>query len=173
MKVSLRKFTVEDIPHKVRWINDSANNRFLHYDLPLTEQATAVWFERINSQNTRLDMTILFEGTPVGIAGLLQIDRKNASAEVYITVGEVSYKGLGIAGQALEQLLRLAFKQFDLERVFLLTEVENTSAIRAYEKFGFFREGCLRNELRKNGVSVSRYIYSMLKKEFERQYGNI
>ncbi len=35
MKITLRKFIREDIPLKIRWINDPANNRFLHYNLPL------------------------------------------------------------------------------------------------------------------------------------------
>ena len=47
MIVSLRKFTKDDIPKKVEWINNPDNNRFLHYDLPLEEEKTHMWFENI------------------------------------------------------------------------------------------------------------------------------
>ena len=91
---------------------------------------------------------------------------------MYITVGESEYKGKGIAGIAIESLLRLAFFALGLNRVFLLTETENIAAIRAYEKCGFMREGCLRNELRRSdGSYVSRYLYAILKDEFEQQNG--
>ena len=35
MKISIRKFESKDIPKKVEWINNSENNKYLHYDIPL------------------------------------------------------------------------------------------------------------------------------------------
>ena len=35
MPVTIRRFEKRDIPDKVTWVNDTENNRFLHYDLPL------------------------------------------------------------------------------------------------------------------------------------------
>ena len=172
MSISLRKFSREDIPYKVRWINDPANNRFLHYDLPLKVEETLQWFERTKDSETRLDLTITQEDIPVGILGLLQINSKNGSAELYITIGEPSCKGKGIAAEAMRQLLGIAYGELGLHRIYLLTETANLAAVRAYEKFGFVREGCLRDELRnRNGHFVSRYVYSMLKEEFEERYG--
>ncbi len=172
MDITLRRFSETDVPLKVRWINDPRNNRFLHYDLPLVEDATLAWFRRIQDSDSRLDLTIELDGTPVGIIGLLGIDRKNGSAELYITIGEPACKGKGIAGKAMEQLLRMGFGM-GLNRIFLKTETENLGAVRAYEKFGFVREGCLRNELRTPNGYASRYLYAILKEEFEERYGTI
>ena len=36
MNVTIRKFEEKDIANKIKWINDERNNRFLHYDLPLS-----------------------------------------------------------------------------------------------------------------------------------------
>ena len=172
MKVTLRRFTLEDIPLKVRWINDSRNNRYLHYDLPLEETKTAQWFLKVQNSETRLDLTIECDGIPVGIAGLLEIDRNHGCAELYITVGEEAYKGKGIAREAMRLLLQTGFCDLGLHRIYLLTETGNIPAVRAYDKFGFVREGCLRDEFRNaRGEYVSRYVYSMLDKEFEEQYG--
>lgn len=172
MITALRRFTLEDVPYKVRWINDPHNHQFLHYDLPLEEEATAAWFRRVCDLDTRLDMTIVCDGAPAGIIGLLQIDRKNEAAELYITVGEESCKGKGVAAEAMKQLLAIAFFRIGLHRVYLTTEQGNHPAVRAYDKFGFVREGCLRDTQRKaDGSYAHTYVYSMLKEEFEERYG--
>lgn len=44
--VKLRRFRFEDIPLKIEWINNSENNEFLHYDLPLEYDKTVAWFEK-------------------------------------------------------------------------------------------------------------------------------
>lgn len=170
MVVTLRKFTEEDVPLKVKWINDPRNNRFLHYNLPLEEGATLNWLRSVQGRTDRLDLTILWDGRPVGIIGLLGID--GHSAELYITVGEPDCKGKGIAGQAMEQLLRIGFSN-GLHRIYLKTETENLGAVRAYEKAGFRLEGCLRDELSTPHGYASRYMYSMLAEEFEERYGKL
>lgn len=56
--VSIRKFCADDISYKVEWINNNQNNQFLHYDLPLTENKTATWYEKIKTGKT--DGMLLF-----------------------------------------------------------------------------------------------------------------
>src|SRR5690625_7719301 len=87
MDIKLRKFKVEDIPYKVKWINDSENNQYLHYDLPLEEGKTLAWFNSIKTRSDRADYTITCNDEPVGIIGLLDIDENNKKAEYYITLG--------------------------------------------------------------------------------------
>ena len=172
MNVSLRKFCEQDIPLKVRWINDPETNRYLHYDLPLQVESTLAWFLHIRDESTRMDMTILCDDAPVGIIGLLQINFKKKSAELYVTLGEKQLRGKGVAALAMEQLLRIAFTHLGLHRVYLFTETENAAAVHAYEKFGFVKEGCLRDEtITRFSNFANRYIYSILKSEFEARYG--
>lgn len=163
MKISLRKFNESDIPNKVKWINDSANNRFLHYDLPLTEEKTAVWYEKIKDSDTRYDAVIEVDGEPVGLLGLLSIDRKNKKAEYYISMGNTSFKGCGVATEALRLLLEYAFCELGLNRVYSYTETENIPAHRHLEKLGFLREGCTLQDVFSRGKFVDRYIYGLTK----------
>lgn len=173
MNVFLRKFQAEDVPHKVRWINAPENNQYLHYDLPLIEDKTFLWWETVKDIDTRLDMTILLDGIPVGVAGLLQIDWECESAELYITVGAQEAKRKGVATEAIRQLLEIAFTNLGLHRIYLTTETENVAACRTYEKVGFRMEGCLRDCLRNREKKfVSLYAYSILRNEFEARYGN-
>ena len=133
MTISLRKFDKRDIPAKVRWINDPANNRFLHYDLPLEEDKTAAWYERIKDLTDRYDAVIEVDGVAVGLIGLLAIDRKNKKAEYYIAMGETAFKGKGIATEASRQLIDYAFSELHLNKIYLYTEVENAAAQRLFE----------------------------------------
>lgn len=171
MTVSLRPFQREDIPLKVRWINDPRNNRFLHYDLPLEQEKTERWFDAVKDRTDRYDAIILADGCPCGTIGLLGIDRKNQQAEYYIAMGVQAFKGKGVASEASRQLLAYAFCTLKLNRVYLKTETENLPAQRLFERLGFVREGCLRADVISRGGFADRYIYSVLRCEFlEREH---
>lgn len=146
MNVTLRDFEEADVPQKVEWINNSENNQFLHYDLPLEIDKTVQWFR--NKDNTkRLDCIIEYESVPVGLIGLLQIDRINMKAEYYITIGETGYKQKGIATKATKAILEYAFTKLKLHKVYLTVDARNERAIRLYEKVGFKQEGYFVDDL--------------------------
>ena len=65
----LRKFEFKDIPNKIEWINNIANNQFLHYDLPLEYEKTCQWFMKNKDRNDRIDTVIEYQGESVGLIG--------------------------------------------------------------------------------------------------------
>ena len=166
MEVRIRKFEVGDVPNKVRWINDPKNNVFLHYELPLEIAKTEAWYEQIKDRTDRYDAIIEADNVPVGIIGLLSIDKRNRKAEYYITLGERGYQGKGIATKASKLLLEYGFTELRLNRIYLYTEVENVPAVRLYERLGFRREGEIKNDLFVKGHFIDRYIYGITKAEY-------
>lgn len=124
-RITIRKFEKSDIPKKVEWINNPANNRFLHYNIPLSVEGTERWFDSHQGETTRYDAVIEADGVPVGTIGLLSIDRKNSKAEYYIAMGETSYKGKGVAKEASRLILSYGFEELGLNRIYLFTEVDN------------------------------------------------
>lgn len=168
--VSIRKFIYDDIPLKVKWINDSANNKYLHYDLPLEYEKTCEWFRNNAHRTDRYDATIEVDGVAVGLIGLLSIDMNNKKAEYYISMGETSYKGRGVATKASIELFKYAFDVLGLERLYLFTEVENIVAQKLFLKIGFQEEGLLRNDLFSRGQFVDRYAYAILRKDYDELY---
>ena len=166
MKISIRKFAKSDIPNKVRWINDPMNNTYLHYDLPLEIEKTELWFDKNKERKDRYDAVIEVDGIAVGLIGLLGIDNKNKKAEYYVVLGEREYLGKGIARKASELLLEYAFSDLRLNRVYLYTEVDNTAAVKSYEKIGFKREGIIKNDLFSKGRYVDRFLYGITKQDF-------
>lgn len=158
--VVLRDLTIDDVPLKVRWINDPGNNRYLHYDIPLSVEKTRNWFEN-KDDSRRYDCVIEYDSIPVGLIGLLAIDRDNKKAEYYISMGEDGYKQKGIATAATEMILRFAFSELGLHKIYLNVDEDNIAACRLYEKTGFVCEGVFRDDLVKDGSYINRKRYSI------------
>jgi diamine N-acetyltransferase len=161
MNIAIRKFQKEDIPYKVKWINDVNNNKYLHYDLPLREDKTLLWFRTLGSRSDRVDYTILYNGEPAGLIGLLDIDYKNKKAEYYICLGGDNFSGKGIANKSTDLLINVAYKEYGLNKIYLYTEVNNIRAQKLFEKSGFEKEGLLKNDLFHNGKKIDRYVYGL------------
>lgn len=134
--IILRDFTEEDIPLKVEWINNPENNKYLHYDIPLSIKGTLKWF-RNKDNETRKDYVIEYKNEPVGVIGLLNIDKRNMSAEYYITIGVTKFHNCGIGTQATELLLETAFNVIGIKKIYLNVDNENRKAVRLYKKTGF------------------------------------
>lgn len=163
--VILREFEETDIPLKVEWINDSENNQYLHYELPMQLDKTVNWFHS-KDNSKRIDCTIEYHGIAVGIIGLLQIDRVNSKAEYYITIGNRNFKKRGIATKATKIILDYAFDKLKLHKVYLTVDSENKVAIKLYEKAGFKQEGYFIDDLycSRRYEFINRKRYAIIKK---------
>lgn len=161
MKVSIEKFREKDVPFKVKWINDDENNKYLHYNLPLTEDGTLLWFRTLQDRKDRVDYTIIYEGEPAGLIGLLNIDLKNQKAEYYICLAGDRFKGKGIASIGSDLLIRESYEKLHLNKIYLYTELGNVHAQRLFERIGFVKEGLLKHDLIHNGHRIDRYIYGL------------
>ena len=65
-QVTIRKFEFDDIPNKVKWINNPLVNRYLHYDLPLEIKKTEEWFIANQNRSDRFDAVIYYYNvTPI------------------------------------------------------------------------------------------------------------
>ena len=168
MKVTIRKFEREDIPKKVEWINNPANNQFLHYDIPLEIGKTQKWFDNNLGRTDRYDAVIEADGLPCGTIGLLGIDNKNHKAECYIAMGETFLKGKGVSTQAMKLLLDYGFHELKLNRIYLFTETENVPAQKLFEKVGFVKEGRIRDDIISHGRFVDRYAYGICRCEYQK-----
>lgn len=168
MNVSIREFRFEDIPLKIRWINDAENNMYLHYDIPLEYDSTCAWFAKKDNAR-RYDCIILAEGEPVGLIGLLAIDHINSKAEFYVSMGEKCYKRRGVASQATKLILDYAFQYLNLNKVYLNVDADNLAAIALYEKCGFLKEGYFKQDMLCRDKLIDRVRYAMLRDSFKKE----
>ncbi|MCQ2516229.1 MAG: GNAT family N-acetyltransferase [Saccharofermentans sp.] len=168
MLVTIRKFERDDIPKKVEWINNPENNQFLHYDIPLEVEKTRKWFDNNVGRSDRYDAVIVADGVPCGTIGLLCIDQKNSKAEFYIAMGETNLKGKGVSTKATRLVLDYGFCELGLNRIYLFTETENIPAQKLFEKVGFIKEGCVRQDIISHGQFVDRFAYGICRSDYKK-----
>jgi len=118
--------------------------------------ADEVWEKRLNTsfnQNGFMMLCSEFEGKLVGMMGSGWSQRVNTKhvATIYSVYVTTSMRGGGIGSQLLDSVLNNLAVISPIEKVNLTVTVDQTSAIKLYEKFGFQRIGIARKELKING----------------------
>lgn len=167
-KVFLKLIEKEDLLKRVEWINDEGNHQKTSFDWPTSVAKTEKWFQNQLLDNSKINFTIFEkkQNRPVGMVGLLNLDRINLKAEFYITIGEKEYRGRGIAKESIELILEYSFNEINLNKIYLTTFESNLAAKNLYKKCNFKYEGTLREEKKHQGILKNIEIYSILKKEW-------
>jgi RimJ/RimL family protein N-acetyltransferase len=145
MQVLLTPLREEHASTSFQWRNnlkvwEFTENRPTRIITPEIEHA---WIVEVIQRPNEKRFAILVDSVYVGNVQLTSIT--DADAEFHIFIGDTNYWGKGIATQATQQLLNIAFAQLGLKTVYLQVKQNNLAAIRAYEKVGFRRlthEGC-------------------------------
>ncbi|WP_235440204.1 GNAT family N-acetyltransferase, partial [Bacillus cereus] len=106
-------------------------------------------------------------GIHIGWVDLKNFDKTNKNAELGIAIGNKDYWGKGFGMAALNSMLQIGFSQFELEKIWLRVDEDNTKAKKSYESAGFVCEGLMRNDRLRQGKFIHRNRYSILKEEYE------
>ena len=101
----------------------------------------------------------------LGTVSLKSIDLDNMTAEYAIAVRKKA-RGRGVATAATFDVLKKAFSDYGLNRVYLNVFSDNEPAIKLYERCGFKFEGEFREHLRKGDKFLNWKWYGILAKEF-------
>jgi RimJ/RimL family protein N-acetyltransferase len=168
--VILRPIEREDLPRCVRWFNDPEVRRHLTIHIPFSLAQEERWYEnlleRLEGNSDVLLAIETSEGVHIGNLGLHSINWKDRAAELGITIGEKEYWGRGYGTDAILTLLRLAFEEMNLHRVYLRVDVDNVRGVRCYEKCGFQKEGTLRDAVFREGRYHDQHLMGILRREF-------
>jgi RimJ/RimL family protein N-acetyltransferase len=140
--------------HYFQWLNDQDVTRFMwHGSFPNSESRMEAFFDRVTNSNNDVVLAIVThdDDVHIGNIGLANIDWMYRKAELGILIGEREHQERGYASEALDLVLRHAFYRLNLNKVYLRTEEGNESALHAFERAGFKREGLLRQECFREG----------------------
>lgn len=108
----------------------------------------------------------------IGFMALFALEWAHGDSLFAIGIGEPEYRGKGYGSDALNVLQRYVFQELNLRRLGLIVFGFNERAIRAYEKVGFVREGCIRQAARRDGRRWDWYFMGILRSEWEARHGN-
>ncbi|MBN1579125.1 MAG: GNAT family N-acetyltransferase [Anaerolineae bacterium] len=170
-KTRLRRIEREDIPTFVRWFGDPDVRDFLLINRPISRAEEEQWFEnQLKNESTELfaiETTDGQENVHIGNIGLHDINWLHRHAELGVVIGEKEHWSKGYGSDAIRTLLRFAFHEMNLHRVYLRVFQDNARGIRAYEKCGFKHEGRMREAVFRKGRYYDELRMSILAHEFE------
>ena len=168
--VRLRPIERADLPRFVEWFSDPELRRHLGVNLPFSLAQEERWFEKLLDRMAKEEVLTLtietVDGAHIGNVSLFDIDWKDRHAELGIAIGERDYWGQGYGTDATRTMVRVAFHDLNLHRVFLRVHPDNARAIGCYEKVGFQREGTLRESVFRDGVYLDMVVMGLLAAEF-------
>lgn len=152
---TLRPVSENDIKNSIIWRNDSeVKSNLLTYRLPITQPMEENWIEAaMNGNSSRIVFSIdwIENNTHVGFIELNTIDYFNNTAQFAIVLGEKNARGKGIAKEATQAIIKYAFDELNLNKIYLQVAAYNDPAIQLYTKIGFVKEGTLKNHIYNQG----------------------
>ena len=168
--VRLRAREPEDLERNLRWINDpEVRLLLLGGPYPISRGEEERWMEASRGSSfghVRLAIDTK-EGQHIGNLDLRQASPEHRAANLGIMIGEKDCWGRGYGTDALRTLLRLAFGDMNLNRVWLTTGENNPRAQACYRKCGFREEGRLRQDRYLEGRYQDSIVMGVLREEFQ------
>jgi RimJ/RimL family protein N-acetyltransferase len=154
-KILLRALSESDLDRVLSWHNDpdlyaTLGGRFRH----VNREAELNWLRQRITASDEVNLAICLAGSleHIGNIYLRNIDLVHRNAELHIFIAHPEHRGKGYGANAIGLLLKHAFEDLGLVRVYLHTLASNSAAIKSYEKCGFVIEGKLRKHAFKNGA---------------------
>ena len=175
-KVRLRRPERADLPRFSAWLNDPEVRRHLALVYPMSVAHEEQWFEEQLKAEPALQAFVI-EGLrtgsqadwdAIGVIGFHAIDWRSRAGELGLFVGEKVLWNAGYGTDATRTLVVWAFRELNLNRVFLRVFEDNAPAIRCYEKIGFKHEGRLRQDRYQDGRYLDTLVMGLLRDEFDR-----
>jgi diamine N-acetyltransferase len=170
-RVRLRPIERDDLPRFVEWFSDPEVRRHLDLYLPFSLAQEERWFENLQDRLENQEVVMMTietsDGAHIGNISLMPINWKDRQAELGITIGDKDYWDQGYGSDAIRTMLRVAFDQMNLHRVFLRVHDDNARGIRCYRKVGFRHEGTMREGVFKDGEYRDVHVMSILESEYD------
>ena len=168
MQFHLRLLKEKDADGMLEWMHDSNVNYVFGTPFATFDKERVLKFIE-NSQDTSgesIHMACVDENDQyLGTISLKDIDRVNSRAEYAISMRRAAH-GTGAARYASEEILRIAFEELNLNRIYLYLFSANERADRFYQKFGFIYEGTFAKHALFHGEPCDVKWYRILKEEW-------
>lgn len=169
IRVYLRAFEIQDHVkiHDWRMDKEIARN-FGGMPRFSSSENEKKWIEEKIFDKENVSCAICLKKTDefIGCIFLNEIDYHNQTGHSPVFIGEKKYWGKGYATEARILILKYAFLDRGLNRIWARCLEDNQRAIRMHEKIGYKKEGILRQSSFKDGKFMNECIFSILKKDF-------
>lgn len=170
IRVYLRALEPEDYLLLHKWRNDPEIGAYFSGTRLFTSTMNEKkWIEEKIFDKSSVSCAICIKETDefIGCVFLNSIDLLNRSGHCPTFIGTKEHWGKGYATDARVLILKHAFHDKGLERIWAHVHEDNIGSLRMLEKCSFKREGILRKASYVNGVFKNFVVLSILRDEFQ------
>jgi RimJ/RimL family protein N-acetyltransferase len=171
-RLRLREFCAADIAAVLAYQNDPRYLQFYPWTHREADEVRNFVEMLIDWQEERPRQRFQFAIVPrdgeelIGNCGVRIRDANTPEGDIGYELAP-SHWGHGYATEAAHAVLRFAFEELRLHRVWAFVVSENTASLRVLEKLGMRREGHLRENQWFKGRYWDTLIYAMLEREWQ------
>ncbi len=163
----LRRLEISDVDGMLEWMHEKDVNQYFRFDANKITEREAEDFIRNSMTKTNKHFAVCDEkGEYLGTISLKNINYEDENAEFAISIRKCA-RGNGTAGNAVYDLLRIAFLELKLQKIYLNVLSDNSRAINFYKKIGFRYIGESRNHVKIKGIFHNLKWFEIQKEDFE------
>lgn len=165
--IRLRSPEPEDLEFLYKWENDTAIWQVSNTITPFSRFTLKKYIETSHldiyeNQQLRFMIDSIEDEKTIGTIDLFDFDPYHHRAGVGILIGEESFRGKGLADDALKVLIEYSFKVLMLHQLYCNVGAHNKDSLHLFEKNGFVMIGEKKDWLRTLEGWTSEYLLQLV-----------
>ena len=171
-RLILRSFTLQDAPDVQRFAGDREVSSTLSavpypYEEGMAEEWIRFCYDAFEKETSvHFAIALITDKHFIGTISLEKLDRKHEKGELGYWLGK-PYWNRGYATEAARAVVAYGFEVLKLNRIYASYYTRNPASGRVLEKIGMQTEGCLRQNMKKDGNFEDVIACSILKADFD------
>ncbi|MDO5444263.1 MAG: UDP-4-amino-4,6-dideoxy-N-acetyl-beta-L-altrosamine N-acetyltransferase [Eubacteriales bacterium] len=166
MDVVMTRLREENLELVMDWRMRPYVTEYMNTDPVLTIEKQRTWFNYIKDRDDQIYWIINFEGTPVGLINVFDIDRRNSRCSWGYYIAEKNFRSLKLALSLEWSLYDYVFDVLKLHKLCNETFAENKQVIKMHIMCGGKEDGIMRDQICKNGIFHDVSVGSILAEEW-------
>jgi RimJ/RimL family protein N-acetyltransferase len=161
---TIEDLTQSDFDVVAGWLSNPEINQWLTSEWRGKAATSVVVSFMVRSKKNRVFL-VRWNGQPVGLTALADIDLADATAMVWYFLGEPAFARRGIVSAALIQMAAKSFQELKLKSLYAWVMDDNLASTRVLQKVGFREAGKIRQATCSHDRQVDRIYFDLLPNE--------
>lgn len=174
MSLILRKIQEKDLQKIMEWRALPEVTRYMYTDPKLTLEIQKEWYHKIMKSKNGFYWIIEFDDVSIGMLTINEIDEVNKKCSWGYYIGDISFRGKGIARILECNVYDYVFYELNLNKLCSEVFEFNGKVIAIHKKFGSEIEGILKDHIRKNNkfynvvaMGITKQRWDSIKEQYE------
>lgn len=166
MSVALRPILAADKDRILHWRNAPHVAEYMYTNHEISQDEHDAWFARALSREDARYWIIEVDGEGIGLASVYGIDAVNSRCSWAFYIGDQEAQGRGVGAFVEYWVLRYVFEVLRLNKLCCEVIASNLKIWQMHLRFGFVREGLLRDHIRRGDGFLDVVVLSILQSEW-------